>query len=52
MIDRVMEAVSFLFFAIMRTPGGVGMTVVAALLLILRWMIRDRNDSFGAAMHH
>lgn len=51
MIDRVMEAASFLFLAIMRTPGGVGMIVVGSLLLLFRWMIRDKNDTVGAATH-
>jgi hypothetical protein len=41
MIDRVMEVASFLFFAIMRTPGGLGMIVVGGLLLVFRWAIRD-----------
>ena len=51
MIQSVINAVSFLFFAIMRASGGVGMIVVGALLLVFRWMLRDKNDSVGAATH-
>jgi hypothetical protein len=52
MIDRVMEVASFLFLAIMRTSGGVGMIVTGALLLVFRWTIRDKDDSAGAATHY
>jgi hypothetical protein len=51
MIQSVINAISFLFFVIMRTPGGVGMIVVGALLLVFRWMLRDIYDSVGAATH-
>ena len=51
MIGQVMEVVSFLFLAVMRTPGGVGMLVVVALLVVLRWMLRDRSDN-AEVVHH
>ena len=51
MIQSVIEVASFLFLAIMRTPGGVGMIVTGALLLVFRWMIRDKDDNVRTATH-
>jgi hypothetical protein len=51
MIPSVLEAVSFLFLAIIGTPGGVGMIFVASLLLVFRWMLRDKDDSVRTATH-
>jgi len=51
MIDTVLEVASFLFLAIVRTPGGAVMIVTGVLLLVFRWMIRDRDHSVGAATH-
>jgi di/tricarboxylate transporter len=51
MIQSVIEIASFLFLAVVRTPGGVGMIFMGALLLVFRWMLRDRDDNIRTATH-
>jgi di/tricarboxylate transporter len=51
MIQSVIEVASFLFLAIMGTPGGVGMIFMGALLLVFRWMLRDKDDNVRTATH-
>jgi hypothetical protein len=42
MSQSALEAASFLFLALLRTPGGVGMIFLVAVLLVFRWMLRDK----------
>ncbi len=51
MIQRVIDAAFFLFLAIMGTPGGVGMIFMGVVLLVFRWMLRDKDDPVRAATH-
>jgi len=51
MVHSALEAVSFLFLAMLGTTGGTAMMAVGAMLLVLRWMLRDKDRSAGAATH-
>lgn len=51
MIQSVIEVASFLFRVSLRTPGGVGTIFVGALLLVFRWMLRDKNSNERTATH-
>jgi hypothetical protein len=51
MIQRVLEAVSFLFLTTIGTPGGVGMIFVVSLLFVFRWMLRDKDGTVATATH-
>jgi hypothetical protein len=51
MIQSVIEISSFLFRVILRMPGGAGTIFMGALLLVFRWMLRDKNDNVRTATH-
>jgi hypothetical protein len=51
MIPSVIEAVCFLFLAIIRTPAGPGMIFVGFLLLLFRWTIRDKDHRANSSIH-
>jgi hypothetical protein len=49
MIQRVIDVVAFLLYAVIGTPGGVLMTLAGTVLVAFRLMIRDKPDQVRPA---
>jgi hypothetical protein len=53
MVHMALEAAAFLLVALLGTTGGAVMIATGAMLLVIRWMLRDKQEPTprGAGVH-